>query len=48
MYDMSESKVHGKWKWVCDSSAELISICIDLQVNELTSMRDRCLNGSLS
>ena len=46
MYDMSESKVHGKWKWVCDSSAELISICI--QVNELTSMRDRCLNGFLS
>ena len=46
MYDMSESKVHGKWKWVCDSSAELISICI--QVNELTSTRDRCLNGFLS
>ena len=42
MYDMSESKVHGKWKWVCDSSAEIISIC--MQVNEMTSMRDRCLN----
>ena len=27
MYDMSESKAHGKWKWVCGSSAELISIC---------------------
>ena len=46
MYDMSERKVHGKWKWVCDSSAEIISIC--MQVNELTSMRDRCLNGFLS
>ena len=46
MYGMSERKVHGKWKRVCDSSAELISICI--QVNELTSMRDRCLNGLLS
>ena len=27
-------------------SAKLISICI--QVNELTSMRDQCLNGFLS
>ena len=28
MYDMTESNVHGKWRWVCDSSAELLSIYV--------------------